>query len=90
VKWIESVDARQPAAIQGDQNMATDAVNHHQKAAEHFEHAAKHHTEAATHFGAGRHEQAANEAYLGHGHYLHARNHAAEAARLHTRHFGQK
>jgi len=52
--------------------------------------AAKHHTEAGNHYGAGRHEQAAREAYLAHGHYLHASNHAAEAARLHARHFGQK
>ncbi len=71
-------------------HMAPEAIDHHRKAAEHFESAAKHHAEAATHFDAGRHEQAASEAYLGHGHYLHARNHAAEAARLHTRHFGQK
>ena len=35
-------------------------------------------------------QQAAREAYLAHGHYLTASNHAAEAARLHTRHFGQK
>jgi hypothetical protein len=46
--------------------------------------------EAGNHYGAGRHEQAAHEAYLAHGHYLHASNHAAEAARLHARHFGQK
>jgi hypothetical protein len=70
--------------------MANDAINHHRKAAEHFESAARHHTEAAAHFAAGRHEQAANEAYLGQGDYLHARNHAAEAARLHTRHVGPR
>jgi hypothetical protein len=70
--------------------MATEAIDHHRKAAEHFEHAARHHTEAAVHFGAGRHAQAANEAYLGHGHYLHARNHAAKAARLHTRQVGRQ
>ena len=70
--------------------MAIEATDHHRKAAEHFESAAKHHTEAAVHFAAGRHEQAANEAYLGHGDYLHARNHAAEAARLHTRHAGAR
>ena len=70
--------------------MSTEAVKHHRKAAEHFAYAAKHHTEAATHYGAGRHEQAAHEAYLAHGHCLTASNHAAEAARLHTRHFGQK
>jgi hypothetical protein len=66
--------------------MATEATDHHRKAAEHFESAAKHHTEAAVHVAAGRHEQAANEAYLGYGDYLHARRHAAEAARLHPRH----
>ena len=70
--------------------MATGAVKHHQKAAEHFAYAAKHHKEAGTHYGAGRHVQAAHEAYLAHGHYLMATNHAAEAARLHARHFGQK
>ena len=70
--------------------MSTDVIEHHRKAAEHFEYAAKHHTEAATHYGAGRHEQAAREGYLAHGHYLQASNHAAEAARLHARHFGQK
>ena len=70
--------------------MANDAILHHRKAAEYFASAAEHHTEAAEHFGAGRHEQAANEAYLGHGDYLHARNHAAEAARLHTRHAGAR
>ncbi len=43
--------------------MATEAIEHHRKAAEHFEHAAKHHSEAAVHFGAGRHAQVANEAY---------------------------
>ena len=32
---------------------------------------------------------AAREAYLAHGHYLHASNHAAVAARLHIRHVGQ-
>jgi hypothetical protein len=71
-------------------NISAEAVEHHRKAAEHFEYAAKHHTEAATQYGAGRHEQAAREAYLAHGHYLHASNHAAEAARLHARHAGQK
>ena len=70
--------------------MSSDAVEHHQKAAEHFEYAAKHHLEAATYYGVGRHEQAAREAYLAHGHFSHASNHAAEAARLHARHFGQK
>ena len=70
--------------------MANDAINHHRKAAEHFESAAKHHTEAAAHFAAGHYEQAANEAYLGQGDYLHARNHAAGAARLHTRHVGPR
>lgn len=69
--------------------MSTEAVKHHRKAAD-LVYAAKHHTEAATHYGAGQHEQAAREAYLAHGHYLTASNHAAEAARLHTRHFGQK
>jgi len=48
-------------------NMSTDVIEHHRKAAEHFEYAAKHHTEAATHYGAGRHEQAAREGYLAHG-----------------------
>jgi hypothetical protein len=71
-------------------NMSTEAVEHHRKAAEHFAFAAKHHTEAGTHYGEGRHEQAAREAYLAHGHSLTASNHAADAARLHTRHFGQK
>lgn len=70
--------------------MALNAGAHHRKAAEQFAYAAKHHTEAATHYGAGRHEQAAREAYLAHGHNLAAANHAAEAARLHARHFGQK
>jgi hypothetical protein len=64
--------------------MSTQAVKHHRKAAEHFAYAAKHHTEAGTYYGAGRHAQAAREAYLAHGHYLTASNHAAEAARLHT------
>jgi hypothetical protein len=70
--------------------MSTDALEHHRKAAEHFDYAAKHHAEAGTHYGAGRHEQASREAYLAHGHSLHAINHAAKAARLHARHFGQK
>ena len=70
--------------------MSTEAVDHHRKAAEHFEHAAQHHSAAATHYGAGQYDQASREAYLAHGHYLHASNHAAEAARLHARHFGQK
>jgi hypothetical protein len=65
-------------------------VTHHRKAAEHFAYAAQHHTEAAAHYGAGRRDQAAREGYLAHGHYLTASNHAAEAARLHTRHVGQK
>jgi hypothetical protein len=55
--------------------MSSDAIKRHRKAAEHF---------------AGRHEQAAREAYLAHGHSLAASNHAAEAAKLHTRHRGQK
>ena len=79
-----------PNQQQGEVNMATDATHHHRKAAEYFESAAKHHADAAEHFGAGRHEQAASAAYLGHGDYLHARNHAAEAARLHTRHTGAR
>ena len=62
-----------------------EAVKHHRKAAEHFTYAAKHHTEAGNHCGACRHEQAAREAYLAHGHCQSASNHAAEAARLHTR-----
>jgi hypothetical protein len=70
--------------------MSTEATEHHRKAAEQFEYAARHHHDAATHYEAGRHEQAAREAYLAHGHYLHASNHAAEAARMHTRHFAQK
>ena len=68
----------------------SDAIKHHQKAAEHFAFAAQHHTEAATHYGAGQHERAAREAYLAHSHYQQGNNHAAKAARLHTRHFGQK
>ena len=67
-----------------------ETVEYHRKAAEHFQYAAKHHMEAAAHYSDGRHEQAAREAYLAHGHYLHGSNHAAEAARLHARHFGQK
>ena len=70
--------------------MSTEAVKHHRKAVEHFAYTAQHHTEAATDYGVGRHEQAAREAYLAHGHCLTVNNHAAEAARLHTRHFGQK
>ena len=70
--------------------MPTDAVKHHRKAAEHFAYAAKHHNEAGALHGKGRHERAAREAYLAHGHSLSASNHAAEAARLHTRHIGQK
>jgi len=70
--------------------MATNAAMHHRKAAEHFAYAARHHKEAATLYGAGRRERAAREAYLAHGHYVSASNHAAEAARLHTRHVGQK
>jgi hypothetical protein len=70
--------------------MSSEALKHHRKAAEHFEYAAKHHTEAGAHYGAGRHEQAAREAYLAHGHSLAASNHAADAAKLHTRHRGQK
>ena len=57
---------------------------------EHFDYAAKHHAEAGTHYGAGRQEQASREAHLAHGHYLQASNDAAEAARLHVRHFGEK
>ena len=70
--------------------MATDTATHHRKAAEHFAYAAEHHKEAGTLYGAGRHEKAAREAYLAHGHSMTASNHAAEAARLHTRHVGQK
>ncbi len=70
--------------------MADDAMKHHRKAAEHFKYAAKHHTEAGTLYGEGRRERAAREAYLAHGHSLSGANHAAEAARLHTRHVGQK
>ena len=70
--------------------MSTDAAEDHRKAAEQFAYAAQHHTEAATHYEAGRHEQAAREAHLTHGHSLTASNHAAEAARMHTRHVGQK
>jgi len=55
-----------------------------------FAYAAKHHNEAGTVYGSGRREQAAREAYLAHGHYVAASNHAAEAARLHSRHVGQK
>ena len=69
--------------------MSTEAGERHRKAAEHFGLAARHHMEAASRYGAGERELAAHEAYLAHGHYLHASNHAAEAARLHTRHFGQ-
>jgi hypothetical protein len=70
--------------------MSDDAVKHHRKAAEHFAYAAKHHKEAAAFYGDGRHDRAAREAYLAHGHSLAASNHAADAARLHTRHRGQK
>jgi len=70
--------------------MSTEAVDHHRKAAEHFAYAAQHHAEAGTLYGAGQHEHASREAYLAHGHSLTASNHAAEAARLHARHFGQK
>jgi hypothetical protein len=70
--------------------MVSEALKHHRKAAEQFMFAATHHTEAGMHYGAGRHEQAAREAYLAHCHSLAASNHAAEAARLHTRHRGQK
>ena len=70
--------------------MATDAVKHHRKAAAQFAYAAKHHKEAGTLHGEGRHERAAREAYLAHGHAVSASNHAAEAARLHARHVGQK
>jgi hypothetical protein len=70
--------------------MANDAVKHHRKAAEHFAYAAKHHTRAQKLCGQGRHDRAAREAYLAHGHSLSGSNHAAEAARLHARHIGQK
>jgi len=70
--------------------MSTDAVEHHGKAADHFADAAKHHREAATRYGAGRHDQAAREAYLAHGRFARASTHAAKAAKLHTRHLGQK
>jgi hypothetical protein len=70
--------------------MAIKGAMHHRKAAKYFAYAAKHHKEAGTLVGAGRREQAAREAYLASGHYVAAGNHAAEAARLHTRHVGQK
>jgi hypothetical protein len=70
--------------------MPNDATKHHRKAAEHFAYAARHHNEAGTLYGEGRHVKAAREAYLAHGHSLSGANHAAEAARLHTRHVGQK
>ena len=34
--------------------MSIEAVDHHRKAAEHFEYAVKHHTEVGNHYGAGR------------------------------------
>jgi hypothetical protein len=70
--------------------MTTEAVKHHRKAAQHFAYAAKHHKEAGSLHNEGRHERAAREAYLAHGYALSATNHAAEAARLHARHVGQK
>ena len=70
--------------------MSDDAIKHHRKAAEHFAYAAKHHKEAGALYGDGRRERAAREAYLAHGHSLSGANHAAEAARLHTRHVAQK
>jgi hypothetical protein len=80
----------QSRAVPEDVNLSTETLDHHREAAEHFAYAVPHHTEAGTQHGAGQHEHAAREAYLGHGHFLAASNHAAEAARLHTRHFGQK
>ena len=70
--------------------MASASVRHHRKAAQQFAYAAKHHKEASTLHGEGRHERAAREAYLAHGYAVSAGNHAAEAARLHSRHVGQK
>lgn len=70
--------------------MSTDAVEHHRKAAKHFASAAKHHSEAATHYGAGHQDKAAREAYLAQGQVYQASTHAAKAAKLHTKHLGEK
>ncbi len=70
--------------------MSKEVGEHHIKAAEHREHAATHYREAARHLEAGDHEAAAHHAHSAQSHLHHSVHHAAEAAKLHVEHQGQK
>lgn len=73
-----------------DGDMSIEAAEYHRKAAQHFRHAAEHHVKAAARYGASQHDRAAREADLAREQSHQAINHAADAARLHLRHFGER
>lgn len=68
--------------------MATQAVDHHQNAAEQYEQAAHHHMEASKHYEAHQHAQAAHHAHLAQGHSQQAIHHGTEAAKADGEHHG--
>jgi two-component sensor histidine kinase len=66
--------------------MAKKAVEHHEKAAQHLEHAARLHMKAASNHKAGKHETAMESAHKAGGHERQALGHSEEALTAYVEH----
>ena len=70
--------------------MSTQAAAQHEQAAEQYGHAARHYQEAAEHYKRGHYAKAAHDVQTARGHHEQAPDHALEAAKSHTEHYGKK